>query len=190
MSASQVLNASTYYTTLAPNDALPDPSFCNQCKPWKLITSNLLSINFHITRGCQKKPFCPNTPVLLCAKDTGHIISFVQNGSIYSECNHSLYELAFQNSWLSRCMCLLVKIGLLSRQGNSRVRTRLLADLISKNRALWRRRRVYTTFRESSSVVLKLGSTDPFQGFDECHVISVTHFYFLLYWAKMELDKS
>jgi len=37
MSASQVLIACTYYTTLAPNDALPDPNFCNQCKPWKLI---------------------------------------------------------------------------------------------------------------------------------------------------------
>jgi len=33
MSASQVLNAPSYYTTLAANDALPDPSFCNQCKP-------------------------------------------------------------------------------------------------------------------------------------------------------------
>jgi len=33
MSASQGLNALTYYTTLAANDALPDPYFCNQCKP-------------------------------------------------------------------------------------------------------------------------------------------------------------
>jgi len=33
---SKVLNAPTYYTTLAPNGALPDPKFCNQCKPWKL----------------------------------------------------------------------------------------------------------------------------------------------------------
>jgi len=30
-------------------------------------------------------------------------------------------------------------------------------------------------------VVLKLGSTEPFQGFDKGHLISVTHFYFLLY---------
>jgi len=29
MSASQVLNAPTYYTTLVANDALPDPTFCN-----------------------------------------------------------------------------------------------------------------------------------------------------------------
>jgi len=27
----------------------------------------------------------------------------------YSGCNHSLYELAFQNSWLSRYVCLLAK---------------------------------------------------------------------------------
>jgi len=33
MSANQVLNALTYLTTLAPNDALQDPNFCNQCKP-------------------------------------------------------------------------------------------------------------------------------------------------------------
>jgi len=31
MSGSQVSNAPTYYPTLAPNDALPDPNFCNQC---------------------------------------------------------------------------------------------------------------------------------------------------------------
>ena len=37
MSASQALNASTYNTTLAVNNALPDPTFCNQCKPWKPI---------------------------------------------------------------------------------------------------------------------------------------------------------
>jgi len=32
-SASQVLNAPTYYITLAPNDALQDPDFCNQRNP-------------------------------------------------------------------------------------------------------------------------------------------------------------
>jgi len=32
VSVSQVLNAPTYYTTLAPNDALPDPHCCNQYK--------------------------------------------------------------------------------------------------------------------------------------------------------------
>jgi len=58
MSASQVLNAPTYYTTLALNDALPDPDFCNQCKPWK-ISLKLASKNFHTTRGCQKKLFYP-----------------------------------------------------------------------------------------------------------------------------------
>jgi len=42
MSACQVLNAPIYETTLAPNDALQDPSFCNQCKSWKLIALNVL----------------------------------------------------------------------------------------------------------------------------------------------------
>jgi len=42
MSASQVLNALTYYSTLAPSDALSDPNFCNQCKTWKLVALNLL----------------------------------------------------------------------------------------------------------------------------------------------------
>jgi len=37
-----VLKAPTLYITLAPNDALLDPIFCNQCKPWKLIASNVL----------------------------------------------------------------------------------------------------------------------------------------------------
>ena len=46
MSASQVLNAPTYYTTLAANGALPDPTFCNQCKPWKPIA-------FHTCRSRQ-----------------------------------------------------------------------------------------------------------------------------------------
>jgi len=31
MSVGQVLNAPTYYTTWAPNDAIPEPNFCNQC---------------------------------------------------------------------------------------------------------------------------------------------------------------
>jgi len=37
MSASEVLNVPTYYTTLVANDALPDLTFCNQCKPWMPI---------------------------------------------------------------------------------------------------------------------------------------------------------
>jgi len=32
MSAGQVLNPPTYYTTWAPNDALQGPNFCNQFK--------------------------------------------------------------------------------------------------------------------------------------------------------------
>jgi len=41
MSASQMLIAPIYYTTLAVNDALPDPTFCNQCKPWKPVALNV-----------------------------------------------------------------------------------------------------------------------------------------------------
>jgi len=37
MSASQVLNIPTYETTLAPNDALQDTNFCNQCKSWNSL---------------------------------------------------------------------------------------------------------------------------------------------------------
>jgi len=33
------------------------------------------------------------------------------------------------------------------------------------------------------------GSTEPFQGFDKGHLKHVTHFYFLLYWAKMGFGK-
>jgi len=42
MSASQVLNAPTYETAFAPNEALQDPNFCNQCKSWKLIALNVI----------------------------------------------------------------------------------------------------------------------------------------------------
>jgi len=31
---------------LAPNDALQDPNFCNQCKSWKLIALNVLLKTF------------------------------------------------------------------------------------------------------------------------------------------------
>jgi len=31
---------------------------------------------------------------------------------------------------------------------------------------------------------------EPFQGFDKSHLKLVTNSYFLLYWAKMEFDKS
>jgi len=53
-----VLNAPTYDTTLAPNDNLLDPNFCNQCKP-KVRRLKLASKNFNTTRGFQKKPFFP-----------------------------------------------------------------------------------------------------------------------------------
>jgi len=48
MSASQVLNAPIYYT-LAPNGAVQDSNFCNQCKSWKLIDA-------------RKSRFVPKTP--------------------------------------------------------------------------------------------------------------------------------
>jgi len=41
ISANQALNAPTYYTTLAANDALPVPTFCNQFKAWKPIALNI-----------------------------------------------------------------------------------------------------------------------------------------------------
>jgi len=59
MSASQVLNAPTYWTTLAPNDALQDPSFCNQCKSLKLIALNVFLKTFKQLMDAQKKPLCP-----------------------------------------------------------------------------------------------------------------------------------
>jgi len=59
MSDSQVLNALTYETTLAPNDALQDPNFCNQCKPWKPIALNVLLKTFIQLMDAKKKPFCP-----------------------------------------------------------------------------------------------------------------------------------
>jgi len=65
MSVSQVLNAPTYYTTLAVNGALPDPTFCNQCKPGKPIALpfKLASKNLHASRvDARKSRFAPNTP--------------------------------------------------------------------------------------------------------------------------------
>jgi len=75
ISASQVLNAPTYYTTLDPNDALPVEAL-------KAHSLNLASSNFQKSRGCQKKPLCPSTPDPLCAKGTRHLIRFARNGSI------------------------------------------------------------------------------------------------------------
>jgi len=59
MSAGQVLIALTYYTTLTPNHALPDPNFWNQCSLENSYSLKLASKHFHTTCGCQKKPFCP-----------------------------------------------------------------------------------------------------------------------------------
>jgi len=70
MSASQVLNAPTYFTTLAPNDALPNPNVCNQCKPWCSYSLELAFKNFHTTCGCQKIPFLPQTHLIRYAPKT------------------------------------------------------------------------------------------------------------------------
>jgi len=82
MSASQVLNAPTYYTTLAPNDALPDPNFGNQCKSWKLIAVKVLLKASTQFMDARKIRFAPNTTDTLCAKDTRYLIRFAWNGSI------------------------------------------------------------------------------------------------------------
>jgi len=44
------LNAPTYYTTLAPNDALPDPNFATSAM--KAHNLKFASKNFRTTRGC------------------------------------------------------------------------------------------------------------------------------------------
>jgi len=82
MSASQVLNAPTYYITLAPNDALQDPTFCNECKPWKLIVLHVLLKTFTKLVDARKSLFAPSTPDSLCAKDTRRLIRFARNGNI------------------------------------------------------------------------------------------------------------
>jgi len=74
--ASQMLNAPTCYTTLTPNDFLPEPNICNQCKPWKLIVLNLLLTIFTQLVDARKSCFAPNTPDPLCAKDRRHLIRF------------------------------------------------------------------------------------------------------------------
>ena len=67
MSASQVLNALTYWTTMAPNDALQEPNVCNHCKPCKLIAINVLLKTFTQFMDARKSRFAPNTPDPLCA---------------------------------------------------------------------------------------------------------------------------
>jgi len=68
---SKVLNAPTYYTTLAPNGALPDPKFCNQCKPWKL-SLKLASKNSWIP----EKDVLPQTHLIRYAPKTQDTWSF------------------------------------------------------------------------------------------------------------------
>jgi len=79
MNASQVLNPPTYWTTLARNDALKDPNFCNQCKSWNLIALNVLAKTFAQLMDARISRFVSNTPGLLCAKGTRHLIRFARN---------------------------------------------------------------------------------------------------------------
>ena len=80
MSASQVLNAPTCYTTLTANDALPDPTFCNQCKPWKPIA-------FHRCRSRQ---------ILRGAKDFAQISrNMPEKNSIGNDLKKWLHFIAF-----------------------------------------------------------------------------------------------
>jgi len=63
---------------LAPNDALQDPNFCDQCKPWKVISLNVLLKTLTQLMDARKSRFALNTPDQLCAKDTRHLTRFVQ----------------------------------------------------------------------------------------------------------------
>jgi len=69
MSVSQVLNASTYYTTLGPNDSLQDPNFCDQYKSWKLIALNVLLRAFTQLMDARKR-LLPQTHLMRYAPKT------------------------------------------------------------------------------------------------------------------------
>jgi len=96
MSASQMLNALTCYTVLAPNDVLQDLNFCNQCKSWKLTTLKVLLITFPQLMDARKSRFAPNTPYPICVKGTRHLIRFARNGSIQRS-PHPWHRLSFQS---------------------------------------------------------------------------------------------
>jgi len=68
------MNAPTYKTTLAPNDALQDPNFCNQGKPWKLVGLNMLLNTFTQLMDARKSRFATNTPDPLCTNYTRHLV--------------------------------------------------------------------------------------------------------------------
>jgi len=95
ISVSQVLDPPTYYTTLAPNDALQDPNFCNQCKSWKLIALKVLLKTFTQFMDARKTRFAPNTPDPLFAKGARHLIRFARNDSIQTS-PHSWHRLSFK----------------------------------------------------------------------------------------------
>jgi len=122
MSASQVLKAPTYYTTLAPNDALQDPNFCNQCKPWKLIALNVFLKTFTKLMYARKSRFSPNTPDPLCAKDTRHLMCFARNGSIRRS-THPWHRLS-----------LKFEIFICDRKSNTRQKNRARTNLLNKTK--------------------------------------------------------
>jgi len=92
MSASQVLNAPVDH--LAPNDALQDPNFCNQCKYWKLIALNVLLKLSHDSR-MPEKAVLPQTHLISYAPNTRHLIRFARNGSIQRS-PHPRHRLSFR----------------------------------------------------------------------------------------------
>jgi len=64
-----VLNAPTYCTTLAPNDALPDPNFCNQSKIGKLIALTLCQKLSH-NSWMPEEAVLPQTHLIRYAPET------------------------------------------------------------------------------------------------------------------------
>jgi len=122
MSASQMLNAPTYKTTLAPNDALQDPNFCNQCKPWNLIALNVLVKTFTQFMDARKSRFAPNTPDPLSAKHTRHLTRFVRNVSIQRS-PHPWHRLS-----------LKFGIFICDRNSNTCQKNRARTDLLNKTK--------------------------------------------------------
>jgi len=78
------LNAPTHETDLAPNVALQDPNFCNQCKPWKLIALKVLLKTFtQCMRKMPEKDVLPQTRLIRYrAKGTRQLIRFARSSSI------------------------------------------------------------------------------------------------------------
>jgi len=124
MSANQVLNVPTYWTTLAPNDTLQDPNFCNQCKPWKLIALNVLLKTFTQLMDARKSRFAPNTPDPLCANYTRHLMCFAQNSSIQRS----------PHPWHRLSLSLKFGIFICDRNSNTCQNNRARTNLLNKTK--------------------------------------------------------